>query len=67
MSEENMNQEFRFKKNAEVRTYLIELINRHQLLSKNQKKVCRVLNYIEHSLILISAILDVFPFLLLLL
>ena len=48
MSEENMNQEFRFKKNAEVRTYLIELINRHQLLSKNQKKVCRVLNYIEH-------------------
>ena len=67
MSEENMNQEFRFKKNAEVRTYLIELINRHQLLSKNQKKVCRVLNYIEHSLILNSAILDVFPFLLLLL
>ena len=67
MSEENMNQEFRFKKNAEVRTYLIELINRHQLLSKNQKKVCRVLNYIEHSLILNSTILDVFPFLLLLL
>ena len=67
MSEENMNQEFRFKKNAEVRTYLIELINRHQLLSKNQKNVCRVLNYIDHSLILNSTILDVFPFLLLLL
>ena len=67
MPEENMNQEFRLKKIDEIRNYLIEEIIRNKLISKKHKKVCRVLNYIEHSLILISTILDVFPFLLLLL
>ena len=56
MSEENMNQEFRLKKIDEIRNYLIEEINRNELMSKKHKKVCRVLNYIEHSLILISTI-----------
>ena len=37
-------------------SYLIEEINRNELLSNKHKKVCRVLNYIEHSLILISTI-----------
>ena len=53
MYEENMNQEFRLKKQI---SYLIEEINRNELLSSKHKKVCRVLNYIEHSLILISTI-----------
>ena len=56
MPEENMNQEFRLKKIDEIRNYLIEEINRNKLISKKHKKVCRVLNYIEHSLILISTI-----------
>ena len=56
MSEENMNQEFRLKKIDEIRNYLIEEIDWNELLSKKHKKVCRVLNYIEHSLILISTI-----------
>ena len=56
MSEENMNQEFRLKKIDEIRNYFIEEINRNELMSKKHKKVCRVLNYIEHSLILISTI-----------
>ena len=48
-----MNQEFRLKKQI---SYLIEEINRNELLSSKHKKVCRDLNYIEHSLILISTI-----------
>ena len=30
--------------------------DRNELISKKHKKVCRVLNYIEHSLVLISTI-----------
>ena len=51
-----MNQEFRLKKIDEIRNYLIEEINRNELMSKKHKKVCRVLNYVEHSLIVFSAI-----------
>ena len=35
---------------------LIEEINRNELISKKHKTVRRVLNYIDHSLILISTI-----------
>ena len=56
MPEENKNQKFRLKKIDEIRKYLIEEINRNELMRKNHKKVCRVLNYIDHSLIAISAI-----------
>ena len=51
MPEENMNQEFRLKKTNEVRNYLIEEINKNQSISKKHKKVCRVLNCIDHLLI----------------
>ena len=43
-------EEFRLKKIDEIRNHLIEL------MSKKYKKVCGVLNYIEHSLIAISTI-----------
>ena len=56
MHEGNMNQEFRLKKINEIRNYLIEEINRNELMIKKNKKVCRVLNYIDHSLIAISGI-----------
>ena len=56
MLEENTNQEFRLEKIDEIRNYLIEEINRNELMSKKHKKVCRVLNYIEHSLISIFTI-----------
>ena len=58
MPEENMNQEFRLKQVDEIRSYLIEEINRNELMSKKDNKVCRVLNYIEHSLILFSTITE---------
>ena len=56
MPEENMNQEFRLIKIVEIRRYLIEEINRTELMSKKHEKVFRVLNYIEHLLIAISTI-----------
>ena len=56
MPEENMNKEFRLKKIDEIRNYLIEEINQNELTSKKYKKIFRVLNYIEHSLIIIFTI-----------
>ena len=44
MTEANMNQELRLKKIDEIRNYLIEEINRNELMSKKHKKVCRLLN-----------------------
>ena len=65
MVEENISQEFRLKNIDETRNYLIEEINRNELMSKKHKKVCITLNYIEHFLILASTItgcISVFAF-----
>ena len=56
MAAENLSQEFRLKNIDEARNYLIEEINRNQLISKKHKMVCTTLNYIEHFLILGSAV-----------
>ena len=56
MSEENICQEFRLKNIYETKKYLVEEINQNELTSKKYKKVYRVLNYIEHLLILISMV-----------
>ena len=60
MPEENMNQEFRLEKIEEIRNYLIEEINQIELMSQRHKKVCGILNDIEHSLIAISTITGCF-------
>ena len=44
------------KNTDKTRNYLIEELSRNELMSKKHKKVCKVLNYIEHSLIIISTI-----------
>ena len=44
MHEEDMNQEFSLKKIDEIRNYLIQEINRNELMNKKHKNVCRVLN-----------------------
>ena len=49
-----MNQEFSQKKIDEIRNYLIEEINRNELMSKKRENVSRVLNYIDQPLIVIS-------------
>ena len=50
MSEENISEEFRRENIDETRNFLIEEINRNELMSKKHKKVCTSLNYIEHFL-----------------
>ena len=54
MAQENISQEFRLKNIDETRNYLIEEINRNELMSKKHEKVCTSLNHIEHFLILAS-------------
>ena len=56
MPEEIMNQGFRLKNIDEIGNYLIEEINQNEFMTRKHKKVCRVLNYIDHSLIAISLI-----------
>ena len=45
-----------FESSCSHRNYLIEETNRNELASKKRKKVCRILNHIEHVLILGSII-----------
>ena len=47
MSDENLSQEFRFKNIDKAKNYFIEEINKNELMSKEHKNVCRVLNCIE--------------------
>ena len=53
MNEGNISQKFRLKNIDEIKNYLIEEINKNELMSKKHKKV---FNYIEHLLILISTV-----------
>ena len=53
MPEENISQKFRLKNIEVTRNYFIEELNQNELISKKFKKV---LNYIEHLLILISTV-----------
>ena len=58
MPEENMNKEFRLKKIDGVKKYLIEKINRNELMSKKHEKDCKILSYIDHSFILINQLIS---------
>ena len=48
MVEENTSQEFRFKNVDKTRSYFLEEIEQNELMSRKHKKVCTILNYIEH-------------------
>ena len=56
MSEESISQEFRLESIDQTRNCFIEEINQNELMSKKHKKICRVLNYSEHLLVLISTV-----------
>ena len=56
MGEENISQKFRLRHIDETRNYFLQEIEQNKLMSKKHKKVCTTLNYIEHVLILASAI-----------
>ena len=51
-----MSQEFRFKETEKARNHLIEKIKQNELISKKHKNVCKILNYTEHLLILVSRV-----------
>ena len=40
----------------ETRNYFIKEIDQNELISKKYKKICKILNYIEHFLVLASAV-----------
>ena len=48
--------DFRLRKIDETRNYLLDEIKHNNLMSKNYKKTCKYLNYVEHLFILASAI-----------
>ena len=52
----NMSLEFRLKNADETRNYFLEEMEQDELMSRKHEKVCKTLNYIEHFLILASAI-----------
>ena len=57
-----MSQEFRFRNIEDARNYLIEEIMQNELMSKNHKKVCATLNYIDCVSILVYLLRGVFHF-----
>ena len=61
MSKENLSQEFRLKNIDETKNYFVEEIEQNELMCKKHKKVCTTLNYIEHFLILVSAVTGCIP------
>ena len=48
MTKENISQESRLENIDETRNYFLEEVKQNELMSRNQKKVCTNLNYIEH-------------------
>ena len=67
MVKENISQEFRLKNKYEGRNYFLKKIKQNEFMSEEHKKVCTTLNYIEHVLIKLLKLHDVFQFLILLL
>ena len=56
MIEESISQEFQLKNIDETRQHFREEIEQSELMNRKQKKVCIILNYIEHFLVLASTI-----------
>ena len=61
MIEENVRPEFKLKNIKETINYFIKEIYQNKLMSKNNKKVLIILNYIEQFLILASAAIGCDP------
>ena len=62
MPEEYINQKIRLEKIDEIRNYLNKEVNQNDLMNKEQRKVCRVLNYFKYSLIIISGWVSISAF-----
>ena len=62
-----MEKEFRLNRVHETRNNLFKEISRNEMMTEKYKKVLTTLNYIEYLINFTFYILDVFPFLVLLL
>ena len=56
MGEKNISQEFILKNIEETKNNFIKEVEKNELISKKHKKTCTTLNYVEHLLILASAV-----------
>ena len=56
MGEKNISQEFILKNIEETKNNFIKEVEQNELISKKHKKTCTTLNYVEHLLILASAV-----------
>ena len=61
MATEDISQEFKLKEIDKTRNYFIDKIKQINVIIKKHKKICMILNYIEHLLLLASRI-TVFSF-----
>ena len=61
MATEDISQEFTLKEIDKTRNYFIDKIKQINVIIKKHKKICMILNYIEHLLLLASRI-TVFSF-----
>ena len=58
MEEESISQECRLNNIDETRKYFVKEIEQNELMSKKHKSVSTIVNYIEHFLVLASAIIE---------
>ena len=61
IAEESTSQKFRLQHIKEPVNYFIKEIDQFELMSKKRKKICKTLNYVEHFLILASAVTGCIP------
>ena len=58
MAKESISQAFRLKNMNETRNYFVEEIDQNEMMSKKHKKGFMTLDYIEHYLVLASAVTE---------
>ena len=61
MDKQNISEEFRLKNIDETRNYFLKEIEQNELMSRKHKKAFLTLNYIEHFLVLASAVTGCIP------
>ena len=60
MTEENISPKIKLKDVDKAKKYIIEEINQNEVIRQKHKKVCGILNYIEHLIILDSTVFGCF-------
>ena len=56
MAKEKISQEFRLNEIDNIRNYFTEEIKQNELISKKNKKICKILNYMKNLVIFASIV-----------